>query len=325
MKPPKTTNKIQLQLLGLPTVDSLEDLSNLTHLSKGLIFQLCQFTDKFYKTYKIDKKSGGKRVIAQPCDEMKALQGWILRNILDRLHVSSAAKGFEKHLSIADNALPHRGSNALLCIDLEDYFPSIKANKIWSIFHTVGYGPRISATLASICCYKGCLPQGAPTSPKLANLVTLSLDRRILGLVGKKGIIYTRYADDLAFSSFSSSKLVDLFPVINAIISSEGFTINSTKTRIAGPGRQHKITGLVVNDRGAGIGRQALKKLRAQILLFGRYAKGGAPIIDLRRMKGWLSFLKGIDKQRYRMIEKYLLNLKKKYPQSSILDLVGEQ
>jgi retron-type reverse transcriptase len=262
----KPSDRIRLQLLGLPTIDSLQDLSSLTHISEGLIFRLCKFSDHFYKTYEIKKKRGGVRNIAQPSCEMKALQGWILRNLLDRLHVSSAAKGFEKQSGILDNASPHRGSNAVLCIDLEDFFPSIKINQVWSVFRTVGYSAKISATLASMCCFQGRLPQGAPTSPKLANLVSLRLDRRLLGFVGKKSIVYTRYADDLTFSGLSVSKLVACFHFIRFIVDSEGFKINEDKTRLAGPARQHRITGLVLNDENVGIGRKKLKKLRAEIL-----------------------------------------------------------
>jgi RNA-directed DNA polymerase len=318
---PKTSDRIRLQLLGLPTIDTLEDISSLTHLSKGLIYRLCQFADHFYKTYSIKKKSGGERIIAQPSSKMKALQVWILRNVLDRLHVSSAAKGFEKGCSIANNAQPHIGSNIVLCMDLEDFFPSIKANKVWSVFHAVGYNPRISASLANICCYKGHLPQGAPTSPKLANLVALRLDRRILGLVGKKGITYTRYADDLTFSALSASKLIASFPFIKHIITSEGFAVNYNKTRFAGPGRQHKITGLVVNDKNVGIGRLKLKRLRSEIIHFGKFPKGKAPIKELQRINGWVSFVKGVDKARHKTIMDYILRLKKKHPSTSLADI----
>ena len=308
-------------MLGLPRIESLDDLSALTHLSKGLIFRLCRYADHFYRAYEIPKKSGGRRTIAQPSRETKALQGWILHNILAGLRVSSAAKGFEKGTSVVDNAAPHRGANALLCVDLEDFFPSVKTNQVWSVFRTIGYGPRISATLAAICCYKGGLPQGAPTSPKLANLVTLRLDWRILGYVGKRGIVYTRYADDLTFSAFSPEKLTASFPFIRYIVASEGFTVNGKKTRLAGPGRQHKVTGLVVTDRGVGIGRKLLRKLRPQILNLCKYSSGKAPEQDLERIKGWVAFVKGVDKARHGMILAYISQLKDRHPGTGISDL----
>ena len=315
------SDRIRLKMLGLPQIESLGDLSARTHLSKGLIFRFCRFANHFYKTYEIPKKSGGRRIIAQPSAEIKALQGWILRNILGGLRVSPAAKGFEKGTSVVDNASPHRGANALLCIDLEDFFPSVRVNQVWSVFRTVGYSPRVSASLAAICCYKGGLPQGAPTSPKFANLVTLRLDWRILGFAGKRGIVYTRYADDLTFSAFSRSKLIDSFPFIRFIVTDEGFTINQNKTRCAGPGRQHKVTGLVVTDRSVGIGRKVLRELRAQILNLCKYSSGGAPREEMKRIKGWVAFVNGVDEARHSMIAAYISRLKHKHPGTGIADL----
>ena len=318
---PNPTHAISLRLLGLPRIETLDDFSALTHLSAGFLFRLSHFADKYYRTYEIPKRTGGRRVIAQPSREMKALQSWILRNILEGLRVSPAAKGFEKGSSIVDNAIPHRGSTAVLCLDLEDFFPSIKVNQVWSVFHAVGYSPAIAAILASICCFKGGLPQGGPTSPKLANLVTLRLDARLLGLVGKRGIVYTRYADDLTFSTFSAWKLVGCLPLIRKIIASEGFTVNREKTRLTGPGKQHRITGLVVTDKDVGIGRELLRKLRSKIISLCRYPAGGAPQTDLKSIKGWFAYVNGVDPVRYGMMQTYLKRLKNKHPSTGIMDL----
>jgi len=316
-----TTGSIRLAMMGLPRIDSLDDLSATTHLSKGLIYRLCRFSDHFYKTCEIPKKSGGSREIAQPSKEMKALQGWILRNILDPLCVSPAAKGFEKGTSVRDNAFPHRGCSAILCLDLEDFFPSIKVNQVWSVFRTVGYSPRMSAALASICCYNRCLPQGAPTSPKLANLVTLRLDLRMLGFVGRRGIAYTRYADDLTFSSLSARKLQACFSVIQKIVESEGFRINGKKTRCAGPGRRHRITGLVVTGDGVGIGRTSYRLLRARIFNLCKKRSGTVSSEDLARVEGWVAFVNGVDKPRHRMITTYIARLKYTREGTAISDL----
>jgi len=201
------SDKFRLSLLGLPAITSLDEFSAVTHLSKGLIYRLSKFGDNYYKTYEISKKSGAKRKISQPSSELKSLQGWINKNILERLSVSPACKGFEKQMTIRDNASPHIGSNALMSLDLEDFFPTIKINQVWSVFRTIGYPPRVSAILSAICTYENALPQGSPTSPKLSNLVTIKLDKRLLGYVGKRGVVYTRYADDLTFSAYSPSKL----------------------------------------------------------------------------------------------------------------------
>jgi RNA-directed DNA polymerase len=159
---PTPSDHIRLALLGLPSINSIDDFSSISHLSKGLIYRLSKYTDKYYFEYDIPKKSGGVRKISQPSTELKALQAWINRFILQRLSVSIACKGFEKNTCIADNASPHIGANAILTLDIEEFFPSIKVNQVWSVFRTVGYSPRISAILASICTCNGFLPQGSP-------------------------------------------------------------------------------------------------------------------------------------------------------------------
>ena len=309
---------MRLSLIGLPPIDTLEEFSSVTHLSKGLIYRLSRFADKNYLTYKLAKKSGGYRMIAQPSAELKALQGWILKNILDRLTVSPACKGFELKSSIIDNANPHIGALAVLCLDLEDFFPSIKVNQIWSVFHTLGYNLRIAGVLASLCTFQGALPQGSPASPKLSNLISIKMDKRLLGYASKRGIIYTRYADDLSFSAMSYIKLAKSYPFFTEIIKSEGFQLNAAKTRFAGPARQHRITGLVVNDKHAGIGRVKLHKIRSKINHLCRYSKTQIPNESVKHVVGWLAFIKSVDTTRYSILARYVRDLQAKYTDSGV-------
>ena len=195
-------------MLGLPVMETLEEFSRVSHLSEGLIYYYSNFSQKNYLVYSLPKKSGGKREIAQPSKKLKALQSWVLRNILDHLYVSTASKGFRKGQSLIDNVNPHLGANAVLSIDFEDFFPSITSNLVYTIFFAVGYNKTISSILTAICTFKNRLPQGGPCSPFLANLVCLKMDNRIQGYVGKKGIAFTRYADDLTFSAATPQKLL---------------------------------------------------------------------------------------------------------------------
>lgn len=312
------SDKFRLSLFGLPSITSLDDFSAATHLSKGLIYRLSKFGDNYYKTYEISKKSGGKRNISQPCSELKSLQGWINKNILERLSVSRACKGFEKQTTIRDNASPHIGSNAIMALDLEDFFPTIKINHVWSVFRTIGYSPRMSAILASICTYENVLPQGSPASPKLSNLVTIKLDKRILGYVGKRGVIYTRYADDLTFSAYSPSRLIKIYPVVKSIIEDEGFTLNQLKTRFFGPNHQHKVTGLVVTDDEVGIGCKKMRCLRAKIHHLCNFHRDSPPIDQVNHLVGWLAFVNSIDKNRRISIDSYIKKAQVKYKDTAI-------
>jgi retron-type reverse transcriptase len=305
----------------LPSITTLGEFSAATHLSKGLIFRFSKYGDKYYYTYNLPKKDGSMRQIAQPCNELKSLQAWIKVNILQSLVVSNACKGFEKNTSIADNALPHIGANAILVIDLENFFPTINIKQVWSMFRTIGYSARIAGILAAICTFKETLPQGSPASPKISNLVTLQLDKRLLGYVGKRAVVYTRYADDLTFSTYSPSILTKIYPKVKEIIEDEGFFLNQTKTRFAGPGRQHCVTGLVVTDKDLGIGRKKLHWLRALIYNLHKYDKEKVSKDELMTVIGWLAYINGIDEKRRKILDVYIGKLKSKYANTA-LDLL---
>lgn len=303
--------------MGLPVINDLGDFSRFTHLSTKLLFKLSKFSDKYYKTYPIKKNKGGERIISQPSKALKALQSWILHNILNKVNVSEVSKGFEKGSSILDNASPHLNANAILVIDIENFFPSISTQKIYTIFHSLGYNSLISTIFKNICCYNGSLPQGSPCSPKLSNIVCFRLDSRIQGYVNKKGIIYTRYADDLTFSSTHPNRLRTLLPFLEKILKEEGFNLNADKTRVMGNSRAKKVTGLIISDSDVGIGKRAYKKLRAKIFQLST-AENIKNYKLLSHVQGYLSFLKSVDKIRYQRAITYITYLKIKNPKSPL-------
>lgn len=320
MKP--LSKKTTLAILGLPVIEDLNDFSNLTRFSKKLIYNCSKNNTKYYKEYRKRKKSGGYRIICQPSSKMKALQVWILRNILDKLSSSDASKGFDRGSKITHNAGPHIGANVVLAFDVKDFFPSIDASKIYCVFYSLGYNKFISSILTSICTYKGYLPQGGPCSPKLANLVCIRLDNRIQGYVGKRGIIYTRYADDLTFSGDSASQINKSSKVIKNIIHSEGLEINNNKTRISGPRRQKKITGLVVNESSVGIGNQKFRILRAKIFNLLKIKSEEIEQRDINHIKGYLSFLKDVDLKRHTKIIEYLNGFRGKFVDDAVIEKI---
>ena len=157
-------------MLGLPVIQSIDDFSVVTHISKYTIYQLSHNSDKYYKIFEIAKNSGGKRIICQPSKKLKGLQSWILVNILNKIQVSPSCKGFKKGSSTLDNALPHIGANTILNLDLKDFFPTITSKQIYNVFKTIGYNRLMATVFMNICTYKNLLPQGSPCSPILANL-----------------------------------------------------------------------------------------------------------------------------------------------------------
>jgi len=314
------SDNIRLNMLGLPLIQNLDDFSKTTHISKYTIYQLSKHSDKYYKTYNIPKKSGKSRTICQPSKKLKGLQSWILVNILDKLKVSSSCKGFEKGTSTASNAEPHKNAITILTIDLKDFFLTVKRNKVYSIFKAVGYNEMIATIMTNVCTFKESLPQGSPCSPKLANLSAWTLDARIQGYVGKRGINYTRYADDLSFSGLTPSKVVNIMPVIKAIVEDENFIINPSKTRIAGSARAKIVTGLVISNDTFGIGKHKYKNVRAKIhhLTLPKEQKN---IKLLYEVNGWLSYLNSVDKKKLSKAKKYIKELANKYPATLVTKL----
>lgn len=317
------TEIIKLNMLGLPVIQTLDDFSVVTHISKYTIYQLSNLSNKYYKTYEIPKKTGGKRTICQPSKKLKGLQSWILVNILNKIQVSHSCKGFRKGSSTLDNAVPHIGANTILTLDLKDFFPTVTSKQVFNIFRTLGYNDLIATVFTNICTFEQKLPQGSPCSPMLANLSAWTLDLRIQGFVGKRGISYTRYADDLSFSGLNPSKVVKIIPMIKKIITEENFTVNHKKTRVASSARAKIVTGLIVNDDSVGIGKQKFKQLRSKIhhLTLPKEQKNEKLF---NHVSGWLSYLNSVDKEKLKKTEKYISELAKKHPDSLLTKLIKQ-
>ena len=303
----------RLQLVGLPDIRNLEDLSEQTHLSKGLLYKLSKCNNLHYKRFDIPKRGGKTRRITSPSREMKAVQVWILRNILDKISVSNAATAFRKNKGILVNAENHKhdryyNNKYFLCLDIEDFFPSITAERIFKVFKTLGYKDFVSKILTSFCTCDGTLPQGGVTSPALSNIVCTLLDRRIIGYVGKKNVAYSRYADDMTFSCMSPNRLIGVKRFVQKIVEDEGFKLNEDKTRFLGPKKQRKITGLIVSDDRIGVGLKTKRLLRAKIhRLYTRNMPEAERQALLLHIRGWICFIEDVDRKTYDHLQRYLL------------------
>ncbi len=224
----------RLRLLGLPAFYGLLGLANLIHIDLGLLTVMAYRSERFYKTYNIPKRSGGERKISQPSKELKAIQAWILRNILDKLSPSEHATAYLSGKNLTDNVSPHNANRYFLSIDLEEFFPSIKRWRVKHIFKLIGYSTVNVEVLSNLCTYFDGLPQGGVTSPALSNLALLKLDRRLSGFTSRRNIVFTRYADDMTFSTNNRSVLINSYQTILLIIQSEGFEVNKKKIRFIG-------------------------------------------------------------------------------------------
>lgn len=278
--------KNKLEDKNLPVIYSLPHLCLLAGVNITRIINFCESERTHnYSRFKILKKRGGFRVIHSPIRDIKYLQRWILKNILLKIDSHQSSNGFDPKDSIKKNALKHTGKDALLKMDLQRFFDSINEKRIYGIFYSMGYHPNLSVSLAKICTIlpdsefkssfkkdetklknkilnseEGFLPQGAPTSPKLANLVSRKLDNRLNGLASKNKVDYTRYADDLTFSG-EEKTLRKIKSVINHIILDENFFVNHKKSRIYKRGMPLLVTGVSVHNNKVTVPKKKKKEI----------------------------------------------------------------
>ncbi len=241
-----------------------------------------------YFSYWAPKKSGGARLIEQPKSDLKAAQRLLLQRLLNKVDSHEAAHGFRRGHSIVTHARLHTGQALVLRCDLQDFFTSIPASRVHGIFRQLGYAEPVAQSLTRICTTRPTraiakagrvagadwnavkrlqsdhLPQGAPTSPALANLAAFRLDLRLNALAEGCGAVYSRYADDLAFSGAADCGIGGerFYLRVCAIALEEKFVVNIRKTKLMHQGARQEITGLVVNQK-PNIARDEFDTLKA--------------------------------------------------------------
>jgi hypothetical protein len=282
----RTADEARLGKLGLPVLATPEVLARAMGLSVGQLRALCftrtASTTSHYVRFLLPKKTGGTRLISAPMPRLKAAQAWVLENLLKKVPVHEAAHGFREGRSIVTNARPHVGAGMVVNLDLKDFFPSVRYPRVKGLFAKLGYSEATATALALLCTEPDVeqveldgqrwfvtqgarrLPQGAPTSPALTNILCRRLDQRLSGAARKLGFVYTRYADDLTFSAHGPGPhdAGGLLRFVRWVVGQEDFTPHPEKTRVLRRGRQQEVTGVVVNDK-PGVDRQTLKRFRA--------------------------------------------------------------
>lgn len=242
-----------------------------------------------YKEFKIPKRRGGVRAIAAPSVELKKIQRVILRRVLGRLSAHPAAMGFERGRSIVSHAQRHAGKRVVVSMDIKDFFTSTSANRVQKYFRIIGWNREAADLLTQFCTYNGALPQGAPTSPKLSNLVNCRLDARLAALAERHGACYSRYADDLTFSFENDSRqeIHVLIRAVKLILQDEGYSLHlRKKLRIRRRYQRQLVTGLVVNDRPQ-LPRTVRRYLRA---VEHALSQGKPATLSPQQWEGWRAF-----------------------------------
>lgn len=293
-------------------IESREQLAFLLNipLSKLTYLLYVKRIDNCYTSFDIKKKNNGVRVISAPNEDLKDIQrklGYLLelhhKAFLKEKNIDNKiSHGFEKNKSIITNAAVHRNNKYILSIDIKDFFDSIHFGRVRGFFNkNIEFNlPLDMATvMAQLVCYKGVLPQGAPTSPIVSNLICNILDIRILNLVKKYRMNYTRYADDMTFST-NDRCIVDNYDGILEEIANElgkfGLHINDKKTRLIYKDSRQEVTGLVVN-KIINVNRHYCKKTRA--MAENLYRKGSFYIGDeegsIKQLEGRFAYINQLD------------------------------
>lgn len=258
---------------NLPVVFDTKHLSLLIGIKAPELTKMVFLEDLYYTTNQIPKKSGGYRELDMPAVELKYIQRWILKNILCHINISGCAVGFCPEKSIVTNAQKHINKHCIVNMDIKDFFPSISFERVYRIFSYYGYTNEVSFVLAKLCTFHGRLPQGSPASPYLSNISCLKLDARLNALSEKYESDYSRYADDITFSSRNDIK--SIIKVVNKIIIDEGFDLNTQKTRTAYPNQRQEVTGLIVNGDSVRVPQKYKRELRQEIYYCQKYGVSG--------------------------------------------------
>ena len=283
-----------------PVILDFQHLAKLLGLKDEVLARIVNDSRSFYYNYSIPKRQGGYREISSPFPVLLEAQKWIYQNILIKQPLHPNSMGFRQNISVVDNAKMHLNRPVILKMDIENFFPSIKLNRIISIFRNLGYTKKISYYLASICSLYRVLPQGGATSPAISNIITKRLDYRLSGLALKFDLKYSRYADDFTFSGKAIP--VRVIDYIESIVKDESFSINKNKTKLLNENKQKIITGISISSGKLTIPKKRKREVRKNVyhilskglFVHQKHIKSNDPIY-LERLIGYLHFWNHIE------------------------------
>ncbi|MFN0318583.1 MAG: reverse transcriptase domain-containing protein [Burkholderiales bacterium] len=246
--------------------------------------------DKKYTTFYIPKKSGGQRQITAPITSLKIIQQKLHYILQLYYQPRPSAHGFVRERSILTNAREHVGKRYVLNLDLADFFPSINLGRVRGLFMSkpFNFNAKVATVLAQICCYEGRLPQGAPTSPIVSNMICAKMDGQLQRLAQKLRCTYTRYVDDITFSTSVPRFPVGLAKIasemtgqiiigdeLESIIKSNDFRINEKKVRLQTKEQRQEVTGLTTN-KFPNVKRRYIRQIRAMLYAWDKHGLDAA-------------------------------------------------
>lgn len=318
-------NVAPLAKKNLPVLLTLGHLAFGTGVPYNVLLGIVKRTVDSYRVFPITKRAGGRRYICVPESNLLLVQRWIHENILCAAatlrDLSDSSTAYRPGSSHIGNALAHLGASSIIKLDLTQFFESISERQVYHVFRSLGYRAQVSFCLARICTrvlpegvdirrkknvkrwqggtgyavlqakVVGHLPQGAPTSPMLANLVCRKIDEELANIAELEELIYTRYADDMTFSGdvIDPIKRDRIIKLVSVKVAKNGFSLNQTKTKFSGAGTRRIVTGISVADEVPRLPRVYKDKIRQELYYISRF--GLAEHCKRLRVKNRLNYL----------------------------------
>jgi len=278
-----------------------------------------RFRNRFYQQFSIDKKSGGKRSITAPISYLKGAQKAISLLLTIIYKAPDCVNGFTEGRSVLTNADVHIGKNYVFNTDLKDFFPSITATAVRKALTANGVDSEVAHYISKICTVTAndsdlpeeVLAQGSPASPILSNIVCEKMDRNLEYLARKYGLAYSRYADDISFSSMHNvySPKGTFLKELRETISRYGFAINEDKTRLQKKGARQEVTGIIVSEK-PNLCRKYIKNLRAQIFQMEMFGFSGRQYRSVLGKVNYLGMVRGKDDGMYMKLYSRMCSLR---------------
>ena len=277
--------------------DAIAWCASFLDVDRGVLSRTLKNIPDCYKLFSLRKRSGGFRIISAPRKQLRDIQQTLYRKALFPVHPHPAATGFRAGMSVKDNAGVHLGRKYVLKTDIHDFFGSIGLSKVRKTFESIGYPYHTAKVMAHICCLKRRLPQGAPTSPALSNLVVKEMDEKMARFAQSRGIRYSRYADDMVFSS-DEMNFKEVLASVDRIVREEGFRLNRKKTRLLGEKKRKIITGVSISSgTKLTIPKTQKREIRQNVYYVLKYGVkehqrriGSKDPVYLKRLAGQLGF-----------------------------------
>lgn len=293
----------------LPIIYDYKHLSKLIGVHHSYFYQVTNDQENFYRKFHIKKHNGNLRTIHEPLPTLKNIQKWLLENLFSNIKISKFAKAYVKEVSIKENVRFHRGQKTVLKLDLKNFFPSIKSKDIYHSLMQCGYSKQLTVLITELCVINNRLPQGAPTSPILSNIVLKTFDDQVSDYCIKNKIRYTRYADDMTFSG--DFNIGEVIAHVKRNLSKLNLKLNDKKTRVLRNNTRQLVTGITVNEK-IQVAKPYRKNIRLEMYFINKYGLSdhlnhnkyqGSKISYVKSLLGKIKYCIFINPKDYEMIE----------------------